>query len=207
MLFTIKLYLHLNSVLILNWIVWNRTIFIKMDLALNNLQRLICHKTQQTKTKTKWPEMFILKNTNTRCIITVLKLLFSRQVLPVTLVSDNRSQLTLDRLRHFCYVNCVTRVRSPPYYPLSNGPVKRFVGTSKCTLLNAHNEGTTKETLQTFWYIAQAWNVILKERKSPAEALMGRKFRTTLRALRPQQKQVQDQQPQKIFKHTHTHTH
>ena len=24
-----------------------------MDLALNNLQRLICHKTQQTKTKTK----------------------------------------------------------------------------------------------------------------------------------------------------------
>ena len=28
----------------LNWIVWNRTIFIKMDLALNNLQRLICHK-------------------------------------------------------------------------------------------------------------------------------------------------------------------
>ena len=28
----------------LNWIVWNRTICIKMDLALNNLQRLICHK-------------------------------------------------------------------------------------------------------------------------------------------------------------------
>ena len=39
MFFTIKLYLHLNCVLILNWIVLNRTIFIKMDLA------LICHKT------------------------------------------------------------------------------------------------------------------------------------------------------------------
>ena len=26
-------------------------IYIKMDLALNNLQRLICHKTQQTKPK------------------------------------------------------------------------------------------------------------------------------------------------------------
>ena len=39
---------HLNCVLMLNWIVWNRTIFIKMDLALNNLQRLICHKTQIT---------------------------------------------------------------------------------------------------------------------------------------------------------------
>ena len=34
----------------LNWIVLNRTmIYIKMDLALNNIQRLICHKTQQTK--------------------------------------------------------------------------------------------------------------------------------------------------------------
>ena len=48
MFFTIKLYLHLNCVLLLNWIVWNRTIFIKMDLALNKLQWLICHITQTT---------------------------------------------------------------------------------------------------------------------------------------------------------------
>ena len=44
MFFTIKLYLHLNCVLILNWIVWNRTIFIKIHLTLNNIKRLICHK-------------------------------------------------------------------------------------------------------------------------------------------------------------------
>ena len=31
----------------INWIVWNRTIYIKMDLALNDLQRLICHKPKQ----------------------------------------------------------------------------------------------------------------------------------------------------------------
>ena len=31
----------------LNWIVWNRTDnFYKMDLALSNLQMLICHKAQ-----------------------------------------------------------------------------------------------------------------------------------------------------------------
>ena len=48
MFFTIKLYLHLNCILMLNWIVWNITIFMEMDLALNNLQRLICHKTQTT---------------------------------------------------------------------------------------------------------------------------------------------------------------
>ena len=33
----------------LNWIVWNRTVYLyKIDLALNNLQRLICHKPKQT---------------------------------------------------------------------------------------------------------------------------------------------------------------
>ena len=48
MFLIIKLYLDLNCVLMLNWIVWNWTIFIKMDLALNNLQRLIYHKTQAT---------------------------------------------------------------------------------------------------------------------------------------------------------------
>ena len=34
----------------LNWIVWNGTVYLyKMDLALNNLQRLICHKIQTNK--------------------------------------------------------------------------------------------------------------------------------------------------------------
>ena len=43
-----KCFWQLNSVLMLNWIVLNRTDYLhKMDLALNNLQRLICHKTQQ----------------------------------------------------------------------------------------------------------------------------------------------------------------
>ena len=37
----------------LNWIVWNKTdYFIKMDLALDNQQRLIRHKTQSTNQTT-----------------------------------------------------------------------------------------------------------------------------------------------------------
>ena len=36
----------LNSVLMLNWIIWNRSVYMyKMDLALDNLQWLIYHKT------------------------------------------------------------------------------------------------------------------------------------------------------------------
>ena len=34
----------------LDWIFWMELIiYVKMDLALNNLQRLICHKSHQTK--------------------------------------------------------------------------------------------------------------------------------------------------------------
>ena len=40
-------------VLILNWIVWNRTVYMsEMDLALNNLQWLIRHKTKPKETHT-----------------------------------------------------------------------------------------------------------------------------------------------------------
>ena len=36
----------------LNWIVWNWTVYMyKIDLALNNLQWLICHKTEPNQTK------------------------------------------------------------------------------------------------------------------------------------------------------------
>ena len=56
MFFTFRLYLHLNCVLMLNWIVCDIELifYIKMDLALNNPQRLICHK-NSTKQPTNQP--------------------------------------------------------------------------------------------------------------------------------------------------------
>ena len=49
----------------LNWTVWNKTDYLhKMDLVLNNLQRLICHKTQPTnqlhKQKSRYYAPFLL---------------------------------------------------------------------------------------------------------------------------------------------------
>ena len=43
----------------LNGIVWNRTVYLyKVGLALNNLQKLICHKTQTNK-EMYWPQLSI----------------------------------------------------------------------------------------------------------------------------------------------------
>ena len=44
----------------LNWIGWNRTICMKVNLALNNKQRLICHKTQPTNQPTSIFRFFSL---------------------------------------------------------------------------------------------------------------------------------------------------
>ena len=44
--------IELNCTLMINWIVWNRTVYLnKMDLTLNNQQRLMCHKNQTNKIK------------------------------------------------------------------------------------------------------------------------------------------------------------
>ena len=51
--FTLNWILWNGTVLTLNCTVWNRTDYLyEMDLALNNLQRLICHKTQTTNQPT-----------------------------------------------------------------------------------------------------------------------------------------------------------
>ena len=56
---------HLNYVLMLNEIVCNRTDYLhKNDLALNNLQKLICYKTLPTNQTKPVCKLFVLeKNT------------------------------------------------------------------------------------------------------------------------------------------------
>ena len=49
----------------LNWIVWNRTVYLfKMDLALNNLQRWIYYKTLPNKQNLPFPHTHANKQTN-----------------------------------------------------------------------------------------------------------------------------------------------
>ena len=46
----IELFLDWNCVFMLNWIVWNRTVYkYKNGFGINNLQWLMCHKTKPNK--------------------------------------------------------------------------------------------------------------------------------------------------------------
>ena len=56
--------IELNSVLMLNWVVWNRTVYMyKEDLTLNNLPWLVCHKikSNQIQLYMIWPRAKKLK--------------------------------------------------------------------------------------------------------------------------------------------------
>ena len=82
-----------------------------------------------------------------------------------------------------------------PYHPQSNGQAERFLDTFKRVLLKAKGEGTkTEEILQEFLFPYRTTpNGVVKNGMSPVEALMGRKLRIILEALRPhKQQQRQD---------------
>ena len=109
--------------------------------------------------------------------------------------SDNGTQFTSESFRQFCRSSCITLVRAPPYHPQSNGQVERFLDTFKCALLKAKGvETTTEEILHPFFFSYRTIpNGAVKNGMLPAEALMGRKLRTILDALRPhKQQQRQD---------------
>ena len=75
----------------LNWIVWNRTNYsYKIVLALNNLQKLICHKTQASKQPTNLANHYTARSVSQEkrmrmCNMTIFKL--SKKIL--TLLWEN----------------------------------------------------------------------------------------------------------------------
>ncbi|BHF83063.1 hypothetical protein SprV_0802620400 [Sparganum proliferum] len=106
--------------------------------------------------------------------------------LPEVLVSDNGSQFTSSSFEDFCRQHNIQHLRSPPYHPQSNGQAERFVDTFTRALLKARGEGTTDEIVQAFLFSYRTPpNPASPGGVSPAEALMGRKLRTTFHALVP----------------------
>ncbi|BHF65205.1 hypothetical protein SprV_0200821500 [Sparganum proliferum] len=134
----------------------------------------------------KWPEIAPLNPTTASATIAFLRRIFSQHGLPEVLVSDNGSQFTSSSFEDFCRQHNIQHLRSPPYHPQSNGQAERFVHTFKRALLKARGEGTADEIVQAFLFSYRTTqNPASPGGVSPAEALMGRKLRTTFHALVP----------------------
>ncbi|XP_053967934.1 uncharacterized protein K02A2.6-like [Anastrepha ludens] len=124
----------------------------------------------------KWPEIFQIENITTQTIISKLNETLSRYGDCDTLVSDNGTQFTSGAFEQFVTSRGIQHIRTSPYHPQSNG----------------HAERSTPNP-----------NVV--ERKSPAEAFLNRKIKTTLDLTKPQTTEIKQrnlkQEKQFIVKH------
>ncbi|KAK0419802.1 hypothetical protein QR680_014328 [Steinernema hermaphroditum] len=132
----------------------------------------------------KWPEVIPMKTTTSKKTTEVLDDLFTQHGLPEVLVSDNGSQFCSEEFSLFCLRRGIQHIKSPPYHPQSNGQAERFVDTFK---------RTTKKLLAGGGRMKQIINEFLSAYRttprpdgtSPAEKLMGRKFRTVHDMINP----------------------
>ncbi|CAH8818944.1 unnamed protein product [Schistosoma curassoni] len=134
---------------------------------------------------TKWPQIYAMVNCTASETISKLSELFSCFGVPETLVTDNGSQFTAESFKHFCNVNGIVHIRSPPYHPQSNGQVERFVDTFKRALLKGEGEGTSQVITKFLTAYRTTPNPIVPDGKSPAEAMFGRSIRTIFNVMLP----------------------
>ncbi|XGW17344.1 hypothetical protein V3C99_002166, partial [Haemonchus contortus] len=95
----------------------------------------------------KWPEAIKMSTATGKATIRQLSRLFAQFGYPETLVSDNGSHFTSTEFTEFCKANGIAHLRSPPYYPQSNGQAEIFVDTFKRALEKLKNSETTTEAV------------------------------------------------------------
>ncbi|XP_021709560.1 uncharacterized protein K02A2.6-like, partial [Aedes aegypti] len=79
----------------------------------------------------KWPEIVQTNRITSAVTISILRGLFARLGMPVTLVSDNGTQFTSAEFADFCASNGIEHLTTAPFHPQSNGQAERFVDTFK----------------------------------------------------------------------------
>ena len=79
----------------------------------------------------RFPEVIKLTSTSSTSVITMLKAIFSRHVIPEIVCSDNGPQFASSEFAQFAKSYGFRQVTSSPHYPRSNGEVERMVQTIK----------------------------------------------------------------------------
>ena len=122
-------------------------------IPLRMLQR-ICH---HSIALTKYIECKIVQSTSAAETVDTLRVIFSRNGLPDTIVSDNAISFTAYEFKEFIENNLICHLTSPPYSPSSNGQGERAVRVVK-DLLKKNVSGSLNNRLS---------NILLLYRSSP----------------------------------------
>lgn len=88
-------------------------------------------------TYSKWIEVALVTNMDSKSTINKLRSIFSTYGLPSEVVSDNAKQFKSDEYMNFFKSNGIIVRNSPPYHPNSNGAAEKSVNVIK-NMLNKH---------------------------------------------------------------------
>ncbi|XP_019561388.3 uncharacterized protein K02A2.6-like [Aedes albopictus] len=137
---------------------------------------------------TKWIEVFLMKTTTAGDVVQILRSLFARFGIPVSIVSDNGPPFTSTEFVSFLQGNSVKVFKSPAYHPESNGSAERAVQTAKQTL-----RSTLKHKKKPAEIQLALENFVFKYRntpststgQTPSDMMLKHKARTLLNILKP----------------------
>ncbi|KAL7079271.1 hypothetical protein ACQ4LE_001822 [Meloidogyne hapla] len=138
----------------------------------------------------KWPEVYRMQNTSSKETIRTLQLLANRLGLPKEIVSDNGPQFRSFEFATFCKQNGIKHTFTPPYHPQSNGQAERFVDTFKRAMKKCQREGKDWAEKALLAYRTTPYQAI--DGYSPDQLFLGRRLRTKLTLLHPDEKIVKE---------------
>ncbi|XP_049283851.1 uncharacterized protein K02A2.6-like [Anopheles funestus] len=134
----------------------------------------------------KWPEIVKTSSTTSASTIAVLRSIFARFGLPITIVSDNGTQFTSAEFAEFCSRNGIEHKTIPPFHPQSNGQAERFVDTFKRALKKiTFDISSPQHALDIFLQTYRSTPNPQLHHSTPASVMFGRNIRTCLELLHP----------------------
>ncbi|KAK2575255.1 hypothetical protein KPH14_000859 [Odynerus spinipes] len=136
----------------------------------------------------KWPEVFITKNTTSDTVIQKCRQTFATFGIPEVVVSDNGRHFTSYEFAHFLKTNGIIHKTTAPFHPATSGQAERFIQTLKMALKKRLQENVNKTELTKIVH-----QFLLHYRTtshqttgtSPAEKMLNRRLRTRLDLLLP----------------------
>jgi hypothetical protein len=149
-----------------------------------------------TDAYSKWLDVRIAKQANSKTTISILRSIFATHGIPELIVSDNGTPFTSYEFQAFAQSNGIRHNTSAPYHPATNGLAERAVQTFKRYLRKA-TEGSLQDRLAQFLF-RYCITPHSTTGSSPAQLLLGRQPRSRLDLLRPDlHSKVQQQQERK----------
>ncbi|XP_049291417.1 uncharacterized protein K02A2.6-like [Anopheles funestus] len=135
---------------------------------------------------TKWPEIIKTSSTTAVATIAILRSIFARFGVPVTIISDNGTQFVSSEFKEFCLKNGINHITTAPFHPQSNGQAERFVDTFKRAIKKITYNGLgIQEALDIFLQTYRSTPNAQLENSTPAKLMFGRPIRTCLELLHP----------------------